>query len=180
MKRDPYPDWALDILDLDLAHGEIELMRLAIRAALLSIERTGGGPFGAVVATAEGRVVSIGYNLVVPARDPTAHGEVVALRRAGDELGSYRLRGPGMPPLRLFTTCAPCLMCTGAIHWSGVPEVIVAARKEDAEALGFVEGAEDFDAISFLGSRGISYRADFLREEALEIFRRYRGEIYNG
>jgi tRNA(Arg) A34 adenosine deaminase TadA len=71
-------------------------------------------------------------------------------------------------------------MCVGAIHWAGVPEVVAAARKEDAERAGFVEGPGGFDARPFLETRGISYREDLLREEALAIFRAYKGEVYNG
>ena len=82
--------------------------------------------------------------------------------------------------MKLLTTCAPCVMCVGAIHWSGIPDVIAGALASDAEAFGFVEGPEDFDATAFLRSRGIEYREGFLREEALELFKHYRGPIYNG
>lgn len=175
-----YPPWILEIVEPGDVLDDAGLMRAAIRLALAGIERTGGGPFGAVVATAEGRVVSVGTNLVVPERDSTAHAEVVAIRRAERALGRWRLRGAEVPPLKLLTTCAPCIMCVGAVHWAGLPEVIAAARKEDAEQAGFVEGPGGFDAKAFLEARGISYREDFLREEALGIFRAYGGEVYNG
>ena len=175
-----YPQWILDVLRPGDVLDDEALLRAAIRVTLASMERTGGGPFGAIVATAEGSVVSIGTNVVVPELDSTAHAEVVAIRRAERALGSRRLRGDGLPPLKLIATCAPCLMCVGAIHWAGVPEVIAAATKEDAERAGFLEGPGDFDARAFLAARGIAYREGFLREEALELFRRYHGEIYNG
>lgn len=175
-----YPDWALEIVQPGDQLDEKQLMLAAIRVTLASIARTGGGPFGAIVATDEGRVISIGYNVVVPENDSTAHAEVVAIRRAEQALGSHHLRGPNLPPLKLLTTCAPCLMCVGAIHWAGVPKVVAAACKKDAEAIGFVEGPGSFDPGSVLAERGIEYREKFLRQEALELFRRYQGEIYNG
>jgi len=180
MKEDPYPSLVLDIVRPGDVRDDPTLMRLAIQLTLESIEETGGGPFGAILATEEGKVISIGYNLVIPTGDSTAHAEIVAIRRAEKVLGTFHLRGEGIPPLKLLTTCAPCLMCVGAIHWAGVPVVLAAARSGDAEAIGFVEGPKDFDAAAFLRGRGIEYHADFLREEALEIFRRYRGRIYNG
>jgi tRNA(Arg) A34 adenosine deaminase TadA len=197
MIDDAYPAWVLDIVkpgdvvdiirpaDGGPADGgpvadDAALMRLAIRVTLESLERTGGGPFGAIVATEEGRVVSVGYNLVVPTNDSTAHAEVVAIRRAERALGTCRLRGEGLPRLRLLTTCAPCIMCTGAIHWSGLRLVIAATRAEDAEAIGFFEGTLKLEPPEFFRERGIEYRPDFLRDEAVELFRRYRGSIYNG
>jgi tRNA(Arg) A34 adenosine deaminase TadA len=155
-------------------------MRATIRVTIASMERSGGGPFGALLATGTGTIISIGYNLVLPEKDSTAHAEVVAIRRAERALGTHSLRGPHLPRLRLFTTCAPCIMCVGAVHWAGIPEVVAAARASDAEAIGFVEGPRSFDAVAFLRERGIEYRADFLRDEALEIFRKYRGPVYNG
>ena len=180
MDETSYPAWVRKIVESGAAMDDGMLMRAAIRVALANIQETGGGPFGAIVATAEGRVVSVGYNLVVPAKDSTAHAEVVAIRRAESTLDTFRLRGPGIPSLKLFTTCAPCVMCAGAIHWAGVPKVIAAARAADAEAIGFIEGPRSFDVAAFLRERGIEYVEDFVRDDALEIFRRYSGSIYNG
>jgi tRNA(Arg) A34 adenosine deaminase TadA len=179
-KDEPYPTWVLEILQPGAIYDERKLMQLAIRVALANVRETGGGPFGALIATAAGEVVSVGYNWVVPSRDSTAHAEILAIRRAETALGTFQLRGGGLPLLKLFTTCAPCVMCAGAIQWAGVPEVIAAARAEDAEAIGFIEGPRSWDAPAFLRERGIEYRADFLRKEALEIFRQYTGPIYNG
>ena len=179
-REDSYPTWVLEILQPGTIHEERKLMQLAVRVALANVRETGGGPFGALIATGAGEVVSVGYNMVVSSRDSTAHAEIVAIRRAEAALGTFQLRGGGRPVLKLFTTCAPCVMCTGAIHWAGVSEVIAAARTEDAEAIGFIEGPRNWDAPEFLRERGIEYRADFLRAEALEIFRQYTGPIYNG
>lgn len=164
------------------AEGRLDpdaLMDLAIAIARES-SGGGGGPFGAVVATEEGTLVSFGWNAVIPACDSTAHAEVVAIRRAELRLGVPRLRGDDLPPLVLYASCAPCILCTGAIHWSGIPRVVTAARREDAEAIGFVEGTVDLDVPEFLESRGIAYRGDFRRAGALRVLAEYQGPIYNG
>ena len=179
-KKPTYPDWVLEIVAPGQVHDEASLLRLAVRVTLASMRKTGGGPFGALIATEGGEVVSVGTNLVVPERDSTAHAEVVAIRRAEKALDTFRLRGPDLPRLKLLTTCAPCLLCVGAIHWAGIPRVIAAALKEDAESHGFIEGPSSFDTAAFLAERGIEYQEGFLRKEALELFRAYEGEVYNG
>lgn len=146
------------------------LMRLAIDVALASAKH-GGGPFGAVVADAHGRVASLGWNQVLATNDSTAHAEVVALRRAQAAAGTHRLEGH-----TLYTSCAPCIQCYGAIYWSGLAKVIAAARKEDAEEIGFDEGPQMHALWAHAReARGILYVADFLRDErALEPLRVYR------
>ncbi len=176
-----YPDWVLEIV----APGEVvtddrDLMRRAIDVSRANIRNSEGGPFGALIVTQEGRVVSIGYNQVVPDCDSTAHGEVMAIRRAQATFQSASLREEGMPELRLFTSCAPCLMCVGAIHWAGIPEVVAAARSGDAEEIGFVEGSDQIDVPGFLASRGIRYEGDLLRDDAVAVLREYHGQVYNG
>lgn len=144
-------------------------MDLALRIALESA-RHGGGPFGAVVADAQGRVVEVGWNQVVASHDSTAHAEVVAIRRAQAKLGTHRLDGHA-----LYTSCAPCIQCFGAIYWSGLARVVASARKEDAEAIGFEEGPMDGALWArALSEKGIAYEPDVRRDEAaLEPFRVY-------
>lgn len=147
------------------------LMRRAVALALESA-RSGGGPFGAVIATGAGEVVAEGTNQVLARRDSTAHAEVVAMRAAQAKLGTHRLDG-----LALYTSCAPCIQCYGAIYWSGLARVVSSATKEDAEAIGFEEGPpmEGLWAHAREAKR-IAYEARFLRDEAaLEPFREYAG-----
>lgn len=146
------------------------LMDLAIEIALTSA-KNGGGPFGAVLADAQGRVVDVGWNAVLATTDSTAHAEIVALRRAQSRLGTHRLGGAA-----LFSSCAPCIQCYGAIYWSGLSKVYAAARKADAETIGFDEGPA-LDALweHARSERGIEYLADFRRDErALAPLRLYR------
>lgn len=145
------------------------LMRLAVAVALANVRR-GGGPFGALVATVAGEVIALGWNDVVRTHDSTAHAEVIAIRRAQQALRTHRLDG-----LVLYTSCAPCIQCFGAIYWSGLALVRAAARKDDAEAIGFEEGPP-MDGLwnHALAVKGVRYEGDFGRDEqALAPFRAY-------
>jgi tRNA(Arg) A34 adenosine deaminase TadA len=153
---------------------DIALMRRALAAARAGLGR-GGGPFGALVADEHGHVVAVAANAVMVSNDPTAHAEVQAIRRATALRGSFLLHG-----WTLVTTCAPCVMCTGAIHWAGIARVIAGARSSDAESIGFVEGPVGFDGAAFLRARGIAYDDDVEREAAITLLRAYTGPIYNG
>jgi guanine deaminase len=90
-----------------------------------------GGPFGALVVR-NGSVIAEAVNLVTETNDPTAHAEIVAIRRACEKLGDYQLTG-----CELFTSCEPCPMCLGAIYWTRPNAVYYAATHEDAASAGF-------------------------------------------
>lgn len=106
-------------------------MQRAIDIALQSMDSGKGGPFGAVVVK-DGVVIAEGTNEVTSAGDPTAHAEVVAIRRACTKLGSFQLDG-----CELYTTCEPCPMCIGAIYWARPDKVYYGNEKEDAARIGF-------------------------------------------
>lgn len=90
-----------------------------------------GGPFAAVVVQ-DGRIVAEGTNLVTSANDPTAHAEVVAIRRACAALGAFQLTG-----CELYTSCEPCPMCLGAIYWARPAAIYFSGTHKDAAAAGF-------------------------------------------
>ncbi|WP_229695596.1 tRNA adenosine(34) deaminase TadA [Streptomyces lacrimifluminis] len=106
-------------------------MRLAMaeagRAAL-----GGDVPVGAVVLAADGTtVLATGHNEREATGDPTAHAEVLALRRAAAEVGEWRLTG-----CTLVVTLEPCTMCAGALVQSRIDRVVYGARDEKAGAAG--------------------------------------------
>lgn len=153
------PAW-LPALETDARRSPEQLMTLALDVALVSA-RNGGGPFGAVVADAQGRAVALGWNAVLSSVDSTAHAEIVAMRRAQRAIGSHHLGG-----CSLYTSCAPCIQCFGAIYWSGLAKVYSAARKEDAEAIGFDEGPPTEGLWAHAqAAKGIEHAADFLRDD---------------
>jgi guanine deaminase len=106
-------------------------MQRAVHLAATTAQAGAGGPFGCVIVR-DGRVVGEGANEVLRQQDPTAHAEIVAIRGACRTLGTPHLDG-----CVLYTTCEPCPMCLGAIHWARITEVHYALGRADAAALGF-------------------------------------------
>ncbi len=90
-----------------------------------------GGPFGCVVVK-NGKIVAEGSNEVTSSNDPTAHAEVVAIRKACGVLGTYQLTG-----CVIYTSCEPCPMCLGAIYWARPDRVIYANTREEAALIEF-------------------------------------------
>lgn len=99
-------------------------MRLAIAAAHRAAE-LGGAAIGAVIVDRGGVPVAHGYSLVAPSCDPTAHAEVMAIRRASAKLGRFHL-----PDLVLYSTLEPCSMCLGACTWAALGGVVFGAGGE--------------------------------------------------
>ena len=106
-------------------------MQEAIEMAIGNVHAGRGGPFAALVVR-DGDVVARGTNLVTSSQDPTAHAEVVAIRRACRSLNTFQLDG-----CDLYTSCEPCPMCLGAIYWARLDRVFYAGTREDAAAAGF-------------------------------------------
>jgi tRNA(Arg) A34 adenosine deaminase TadA len=114
--------------------GDADFLRLAIELATESAG-TDGGPFGAIVVL-EGAVIGRGTNRVTAEKDPTLHGEVVAIRDACARTGHHDLSGAV-----LYTSCEPCPMCFGAAWWARIERIVFAADRLDAAAAGFDDAA---------------------------------------
>ena len=108
-----------------------KFMELAINEAKKGIRNKEGGPFGAVIVK-DGKVVGHGHNKVVANNDPTAHGEMMAIRDACNRLGTFDLTG-----CELYTTSEPCPMCKCAIMWANIKKVYYGCTVKDAENIGF-------------------------------------------
>jgi tRNA(adenine34) deaminase len=106
-------------------------MRLALREASLALEHD-DVPIGAVVVH-EGEVIGAGHNERELRSDPTAHAELLAIREAARQLGSWRILDSV-----LYVTLEPCAMCAGAIVLARIPRVVFAARDPKAGAAGSV------------------------------------------
>lgn len=107
-------------------------MRLAVQEAL-EAERHGDVPIGAVVVAANGTVLGRGRNERERDEDPTAHAEILALRRAAAALGSWRVLDA-----TLYVTLEPCSMCAGAVVLSRIPRVVYGCTDPKAGACGSV------------------------------------------
>ena len=105
------------------------------RAIELSIEsiNSGGGPFGSVVAK-DNEIISEGMNRVTVNNDPTAHGEITAIRQACKKLNTFDLSG-----YELYSNCEPCPMCLSAIYWSHIDKVYYANTRADAHKIDFLD-----------------------------------------
>lgn len=108
-----------------------EFLRRAINLATVNVLSNKGGPFGAVVVR-DGRIVGEGANSVTLTFDPTAHGEVVAIRAACRELGTFTLTG-----CELYTSCEPCPMCLAACYWARLDAIYYGCSAADAARAGF-------------------------------------------
>lgn len=106
-------------------------MHRAVELACENVSSGRGGPFAAIVVK-DGHVIAEGTNLVTSTNDPTAHAEVVAIRRACEALGTFQLTG-----CELYTSCEPCPMCLGAIYWARPAAIYYSGTHKDAAAAGF-------------------------------------------
>lgn len=108
-----------------------EFMEIAINEAKEGILNHDGGPFGAVVVKND-KVIASGHNRVLSSNDSTCHGEIDAIRKAENKLGTYNLSD-----CELYTTGEPCPMCLAAILWANIKKVYYGCRLSDSEKIGF-------------------------------------------
>jgi tRNA(adenine34) deaminase len=111
---------------------DIEMMQVALATARGAL-KSGDVPVGAAIFNASGDLISSGHNERERNNDPTAHAEIVALQRASQKLGTWRLEN-----LTLVVTLEPCAMCAGAIAQSRIQTVVFGAWDEKAGAVGSV------------------------------------------
>jgi guanine deaminase len=108
-----------------------KFMKVANEEAFYGVKNNEGGPFGAVIIK-DGRIVAQGHNEVLKTNDPTAHAEVVAIRKASALLDRFDLSD-----CEMYASCEPCPMCLSAIFWSRIKTVHYGCTKQDAAAIGF-------------------------------------------
>ena len=135
------------------------------RAIELSIEsvNTGGGPFGSVIVKDE-KIIAEGFNKVTSTNDPTAHGEIVAIRKACKSLNNFNLSG-----CELYSTCEPCPMCLSAIYWAHIDKVYYANTRDDAKKIDFDDSLIYEQLTKSIKERKIRM-TQLMRNEALKAF----------
>ena len=142
-------------------------MARAIQLSLDNVLSGAGGPFGAVVVK-NGSIVAEAANRVTSGNDPTAHAEVVAIRRACAELKVFDLKD-----CEIYSSCEPCPMCLGAIYWARLGRIYFANLAEDASKIGF-----DDSFIYHEFGRPFPLRSipmtQMMREQALAAFRAWQ------
>tara|TARA_B100001250_G_scaffold264556_1_gene228099 strand:- start:200 stop:670 length:471 start_codon:yes stop_codon:yes gene_type:complete len=107
-----------------------KFMLKAIELSIKSAETT-GGPFGCIIVK-DNKIISEGFNKVTLTNDPTAHGEIVAIREACNKLNTFKLSG-----CELYSSCEPCPMCLSAIYWSRIDKIFYANTRDDAKNIDF-------------------------------------------
>jgi tRNA(adenine34) deaminase len=110
--------------------NDIEMMRFALEQARKAVA-SGDVPVGAAIFNASGELIATGHNERELHKDPTAHAEIVAIRRASERLGDWHLTDH-----TLVVTLEPCAMCAGAIAQSRLQTVVFGAWDEKAGAAG--------------------------------------------
>ena len=137
-------------------------MKRAIELSIQSINN-GGGPFSSIIVRGE-KIIAEGSNKVTLSNDPTAHGEIVAIREACKKLNNFNLNG-----CELYSTCEPCPMCLSAIYWSRINKIYYANTREDARKIDFDDSSIYSELQKNINERKIPM-TQIMRNEALKAF----------
>lgn len=147
-------------------HDRKKFMKEAIRLAEMNVAKSNGGPFGAVIVR-DNQIIATGFNRVTETNDPTAHAEIVAIRNASGELGTFDLSG-----CEIYSSCEPCPMCLGAILWARLDKLYYAADRHDAKHAGF-DDEHFYSEISLPAGQRKLVSEQLMRNEAIQVFRQW-------
>jgi tRNA(Arg) A34 adenosine deaminase TadA len=148
---------------------EEKFMTEAIALSENGVRNNEGGPFGCVIVKGD-TIIGRGNNRVTSSNDPTAHAEVVAIRDACKNLGTFQLEG-----CEIYTSCEPCPMCLGAIYWARPNIVYYANTRDDAAGIGFDDSMIYNEISCELAKRKIPIKS-LGREQALKIFEEWKNK----
>ncbi|MEE2896044.1 MAG: nucleoside deaminase [Planctomycetota bacterium] len=149
--------------------ADIRFMKRAIELGReVSLERGQAGPFGCVVVK-DGEIVAEGVNRVLVDDDPTAHGEMVAIRAACRALGTHQLEG-----CTVYTSSEPCPMCYAACWWARVDAIFHAGTIDDAHGYGGFDDRPILDALRRPPEERPLPVTQLLRDEMLGIWREFQ------
>ncbi len=146
-----------------------EFMLIAIKLSIANVPKK-RGPFGAVVVK-DGKIIAKAANRVTVDNDPTAHAEVVAIRKACKVLKSFQLTG-----CEIYTSCEPCPMCLAAIYWARPSKIFYANTKSDAAAIGF-DDSFIYDEIGKGMTERMIPSEQMMNEDALVAFDKWKKSL---
>ena len=146
-----------------------KFMLKAIELSIKSAE-TIGGPFGCVIVK-DNKIISEGSNKVTSTNDPTAHGEIVAIRDACLKLNTFNLSG-----CELYSSCEPCPMCLSAIYWSRIEKIFYANSRNDAKNIDFDDSFIYSEINKKIEDRKIQM-IQMHRDEALKAFKIWNEKV---
>jgi len=139
-----------------------EFMKRAIELSVESVNN-GGGPFGCVIIK-DDKIIAEGSNKVTSHNDPTAHGEIVAIREACKKLNNFSLN-----QCELYSTCEPCPMCLSAIYWARIKKIYYGNTRDDARKIDFDDSLIYTELQKNIDKRKIPM-IQIMRNEALKAF----------
>jgi len=139
-----------------------EFMKRAIELSVESVNN-GGGPFGSVIVK-DDKIIAEGSNKVTLNNDPTAHGEIVAIREACKKLNNFSLN-----QCELYSTCEPCPMCLSAIYWARIEKIYYGNTRKDARKIDFDDSLIYTELQKNIDKRKIPM-IQIMRNEALKAF----------
>jgi len=139
-----------------------EFMKRAIQLSIDSV-KNGGGPFGAVIVKND-KIIAEGSNKVTSTNDPTAHGEIVAIREACKKINNFNLSG-----FEIYSTAEPCPLCLSAIYWARINKIYYANSREDARKIDFDDSLIYSELKKNINERKIPM-TQMMRDEALKAF----------
>ena len=146
-----------------------EYMKIAKELSDDNLKTNVGGPFGACVVK-DGKVIGKGSNHVLSNNDPTAHAEIVTIRKACEILKTNDLSN-----YKIYSSCEPCPMCLSAIIWSRIKVLYYGATREDASRIGF----KDNDIYEYLdGKNNMIEKIRIKSDECEEVISNYDKEVY--
>lgn len=155
-------------MQVDMKRAE-KFLRRAIELAQKGVEAGDGGPFGAVVVKGD-EIIGEGWNHVVSNFDPTAHGEIYAIRAAGQNIRSFDLNG-----CELYTSGEPCPMCLAATYWARIERVFYGFSIAQAAAIGFDDQYFYTELAQPIEQRKVT-EIQVLGEEAFEVLKAYANQ----
>jgi guanine deaminase len=142
-------------------------MREAIKICEKGI-KNGQSPFGAVIVK-NGKIIVRGHNQVWKDTDITAHGEIVAIRKANKKLKNIKLTG-----CTIYSTTEPCPMCFSAAHWAGIDRIVYGASIADVKKLGFGELTISDRKMKTFGHSKVKIIGGILEKECREQLNRWK------
>jgi len=175
-----FVDWSVDYFSMDSRlkqhlpqpcnerkNMDNPFMARAIQLSLDNVLSGQGGPFGAVIVN-DGKIIAEGVNRVTIDNDPTAHAEIVVIRKACARLNSFTLKD-----CEIYTSCEPCPMCLGAIYWAHLSRIHFGNLAADASKVGF-DDSFIYQQIARPFSQRKIPMLQMMREEALAAFRSWQ------
>jgi guanine deaminase len=138
-------------------------LRRAIDLAAQNARSGNGGPFAALIVR-DGEVIAEAANSVTTANDPTAHGEINAIRKACAAISTFSLAG-----CEIYSSCEPCPMCLAAIYWSRMGVIYYGSSQQDAARAGFDDAFLYGELRKSAPERSIP-AVQLMRDEAWEAF----------